>query len=606
MAPTRGMLLLDLIPDAPGAGLIPADIAERLGALAVLEYHATTTGHAYIYHGVLAPAGDLLEGFGLPGLRDWPVEIPGLNAGVPFQLVLKRRTPGPGENLEPAPTDWRLDLILDRVAIVIPGLRPAVRVEGSGTTAVHLIRDPEKEHVRIVGSGVFRIAMTAGKLDVRFIDRVDPFALDGETGPVFRLTFEPPHFFIGDLDFGLTVDRLTYDDSTTYTPPEIVARHHDATWRGIAINEATLYLPRNTPVIGDLSVGVRDVLLGSPAGLQGAIQVELGQTPVDPSAVSFFLDGQEEALTVDGTGETRSVRLPAGSDGRFRVRAVLNGGGTARWHLPGGRQETGAATSVFDARDGDTVTVQGLEVVDGETYLSTEVQFRFVEDTAEYPPQITVTDGADIWTNVLSVSGTAADLRRLTFGTQPARDDATWEFGTATATGATFTPAIPDDPGRYALVMRDARGRPRRVEVEVLARGGLLLGTQAGVRDQDGPVPVRAVEGTYLATPFHQAGERVAAGSDATVGGGAVTVPRGAFAAVTLEREVEPDGTDAPAPPRQTPRPCATSRCGWSSRGPTSSAGASHGRRAPRARCRPSRRTSPAGWSSSPTAPASS
>jgi len=221
MAPIRGMLLLDLIPGAPGSGLIPHDVAERLGAMAVLEYQASTTGQAHIYHGMLAPVADVA---GLPGLRNWPVDIPGLNSGIPFQLMVKRVQPGAGQNLEPAPTDWRLDLILDRVAITIPGLRPAVRVEGSGVTATHLIADPQHQNVRIVGGGVFRIASTAGNLAVLFIDRIDPFDPDGQNGPVFRLTFDPPHFFLGGSDIGLTVDRLTYDDSPTFTPPEIVAR----------------------------------------------------------------------------------------------------------------------------------------------------------------------------------------------------------------------------------------------------------------------------------------------------------------------------------------------------------------------------------------------
>jgi len=307
-------------------------------------------------------------------------------------------------------------------------------------------------------------------------------------------------------------------------------------------------------VVGDFSVGVRDVLLGSPAGLQGAIQIEMGQTPVDPATVSLFLDGQTTPLPVSGTGETRSVTLPAGTDGRFRVRAVLNGGATAQWQLPDGRSETAGATSIFPVQAGEALRVRGQETVDGQPRLSPTTTFRFIEAVAAMPPQITATDGTTTWSNVLSVSGTAAELRLLTFATSPSRTDITWELGqgagAATAAGSTFHPAVPDDPGHYALVMRDAEGRPRRVEVEVLAQGALLLGTEAGVRDRSGPVNVRAVEGTYEAAAFHQSGDRVSAAASATVAGGAVTTPAGTFAAVTVEQVVTPQGNDEPAPSR--------------------------------------------------------
>jgi hypothetical protein len=61
---------------------------------------------------------------GLPALRSWPVEAPLLNAGAPFELIGGARTPA-NQNVEPAPSGFQIDLAHDRIAITIPGLRPA-------------------------------------------------------------------------------------------------------------------------------------------------------------------------------------------------------------------------------------------------------------------------------------------------------------------------------------------------------------------------------------------------------------------------------------------------------------------------------------------------
>ena len=49
---------------------------------------------------------------------------------------------------------------------------------------------------------------------------------------------------------------------------------------------------------------MRDVLLGSPAGLQGQIQIELGRTPVEATAVDFsqLFEGSEQHVDVAGSG----------------------------------------------------------------------------------------------------------------------------------------------------------------------------------------------------------------------------------------------------------------------------------------------------------------
>ncbi len=130
----RGISLLDLFNLPPGAqALLPDQIAAQLEGLAVLDHRASVSPDAFIHHGMLQSIG---EGFALPGLRDWLLEIPGINTGVPFQLVFTRavRTTAPatGEVLEPAPDTFQLDLFLDLFAIRIPGLEPATVEENSG------------------------------------------------------------------------------------------------------------------------------------------------------------------------------------------------------------------------------------------------------------------------------------------------------------------------------------------------------------------------------------------------------------------------------------------------------------------------------------------
>ena len=149
-------------------------------------------------------------------------------------------------------------------------------------------RTRTKSGVKIVGAGVVRIDLTGSGDVVRFVDWPDPFDPAAPSGAVYRVTFDPVSFYIGGSEIGMVVDRLVFDASTQVTPPEIIARGQTPGWQGISIAEATLLLPPDAPLVDKLTVGVKDVLLGSPAGLQGEIQVELGRTPISGAAVEFL------------------------------------------------------------------------------------------------------------------------------------------------------------------------------------------------------------------------------------------------------------------------------------------------------------------------------
>jgi hypothetical protein len=163
----RGISLLDLTAPFPGAqALVPGDLAARLENLAVVSHRSTVSPGAVIHSGVIQPIADL----GFPSLRNWDVEVPGLNSGLPFRLVRTRTTPGAGQTLEPAGASAFVDLVVDRIAVTVPGLRPATLVPTAPASVAHLVPDTTRSRVKIIGSGVVRIDLSGTGDVVRFVD----------------------------------------------------------------------------------------------------------------------------------------------------------------------------------------------------------------------------------------------------------------------------------------------------------------------------------------------------------------------------------------------------------------------------------------------------
>jgi hypothetical protein len=582
MASPQGLSILDLLGLPPGSPhLIPKDILAELDKLSILEFQSTTSPDAHIYHGIVRSLGDAF----FPSSLNWPIELPLLNAGVPFQLTRPRKAPTGGQNLEPAPDGFQIDLFLDHVAFVVPGLKPALQIDSAGVTAAHLVRDPFRSQVRIVGSGTLRIASNpdGGTPSIRFVAPSDPFDPKAPTGAVFGLNFEPAHFFFGDSEYGMTVDRLTYDDSEEYTPPEILARGREPAWRGISIKEATAFFPRNVPWLGDVSVGVRDVLLGSPLGMQGEIRIELGSTPVDPVTIGFFQSlatGETPLGGADATDAGRVVKFASGSGGVAQVRAAGPAGSDHNWVLPDGRRTVGPSTPYFQAKTGDVLTVQGYETATdlspdgtpavspaGTPAVSPAVGFRFAEaaaDPSAVVPKIDAVIGGTGGTggttraNVVHLSGKPEALAGVKFQANPGAADLKWQLGTGSDTGAgeVFAPDFPSAPGSYDLVLTDSKSRTRRVKVEMLADGDLIVGCQAGVFSATGPVSLHSVEGTYDLQSFENGGSLAPFTPAAQLVAGAVTVPTGGLADVALEfgTPTDPSATPPPPPPPEPKR----------------------------------------------------
>jgi hypothetical protein len=558
----RGISLLDLASPFPGAqALVPGDLAGRLENLAVISYRSTVSAGAVVHAGVVQPISDL----GFPSLRNWDVEVPGLNSGLSFRLVRTRTAPGAGQTLEPAGASAFVDLVVDRIAITVPGLRPATLVPTAPAVVAHLLPDTTRSGVKIVGAGVVRIDLSGSGDVVRFVDWPDPFDPAAPSGAVYRVTFDPVSFYIGSSEIGMVVDRLVFDASSETTPPEIIARGQTPGWQGISIAEATLLLPPNAPLVDKLTVGVKDVLLGSPAGLQGEIRIELGRTPISAAAVEFLQDfaGAEQPRTVSGTGRELEVPFITGTPSTGRMRAKLNpsalGGAThphMLWTLPDGHDVDQDDSGWFTTSVGETMSGTFSEEVQGERVFDDATSYTFVqsEATVQHAASVNVHVAAVDIANVVAVSGTAAALSLLEFESALNPADAAglqWQHGEGsdahTRTGPDFVLIPSSDPGTSYVVVTDAAKRTRRIRVDVLSEGALLIGSHDGVHDATGaPVQIRGVQQTYDLNAFHKDASLAPFSAQATLAGGVVTVPDGGLAEVTVAAG---HGLDPDAPP---------------------------------------------------------
>ncbi len=575
----RGISLLDLLAPVPGvSGILPDAIARQLERLAVVEHHAADTPSSFVHRGVVRPlVGTAMDALGLPAIGDWPIEAPGITTGLPFTLTRLRVAREAGDTIEPAAAVATLDLHLERVSILVPGLVPALRVgEASGdATATHLAPDPSGGSVRIVGTAVLRIDLRGDGAVARLVHAPDPFDALASTGLVVRATFEPPHFMIGSTGYGLTVDRLLYDASEDISPAEVLARGQDASFVGLAIAEATLYLPQDAPLVGDLSVGVKDLLLGRPFGMQGELHVEFGRTPIDPAVLGFVqtIDGTNHPLapTLDGRTGVVPLVTDAGPDGV--VSATLDPATAAlpsrpefTFTLPDESTQSGSSVGPFAVRAGQTLRATPIEtdVDTGTVVHGEELTWTFREDTGDpqHAPQVRWDrpDGS-VNNGVVHIAGTASDVAGIVLGVTTPAADATyrWTLGSGVdadvRTGTSFTLAAGLSVGRHDVKLTDPAGHVRRVRVEVLAAGKLFVGCTEGVVDANGVVQrPRAVLSSHDLSAFHEAGATLRPGPAVTLDASqrGVVTPPGALATVALEVGAVEDPDIVPPPVPET------------------------------------------------------
>ncbi|MDQ6876090.1 MAG: hypothetical protein M3042_13650, partial [Actinomycetota bacterium] len=518
---------------------LPRELEQQLQALGIHDVTSTTNGDVTIVRATVVGASDR----GLPQLGTLPLQAPGLSSGLHVQLAVRRA------NATAPATQWALDLDLDRVSLLVPGLRPA-RERRDPARATRLEDEPSRTDVRVVGRGVLRIAASGGGTpEVSLIDALDDTNPFGPHGPVVTLGFEPPSFFIGSSSFGFTVDELTYDESTNISPaPKPPA------WRGLALRRATLFLPPGAPLLGDISLGVQNVFLGDPVGVEGTAFLEFGGAADTPLALVVEQEttpGTWQALAISAIGDAsaRQDRISATLQGtqppsaRVRARLTTTPVGTVTWRLPGGQTDPAG----FDVMPGDA-----LEVRLGDA-APTTCEFT---GTWSAPPTIDLTLGGATWPSVTSVSGTAADLAGAGFSHSAATDGPyAWRWDDAAEmAGATAGMPAGVRVRTYVLALRKGGRTVRRVRVEIRQAGRVLVGCRAGTFTTGGgstgtPVGIVDVSGTYGLIPWHTAGTLSRALPAATVAAGAVTVGQGTVAEVVTEAT---SGTGAPPPAPST------------------------------------------------------
>ncbi len=542
MAFKTGIPLVELFDVADTVeSVLPATVQSFIERFVVIDHEVSLSAAAVFHRGALQAIDEAVSE--VPTEFDIGIgrlSLPLLQVGVPFQLAMVRN-PGIG-NLEAAADIWRLDLTLDLFTLVVSGLEPAIYVGETGATPRHLLRDTSREGVRITGSAVLRIERPAAgaSLQVKFIDQPDPLDPAAANGAVATLTCSPPHFFIGGSEFGLSVGRLQFDFADSYSPPNVIARGQGPGWVGVAIQEATFYAPRNLPGVGDLSGGVKNVLIGSPVGLQGEFEIQFGRTALDPSAFNFIqdTDSGDLPLGISGGGTARQVTIEASQAADVTVRAgfttvdppagELPAGALqswrARWTWPGGTEEEADASS-GSVRHGQVLRVTPIETVEveGEStdFEHPEITFRFV--AAGTGPSINVTAGSEHFDNVVHLGGTPAAVAALALeAVSAAATPGTFQWSIAgqpaRTDGATYTPTVSGLRGVQTVVLRerieaDGGGeelRYARLQIQLLDDGELLVGCEAGVfgvADDAARRTLAAVEDTFDLSDFHAEGE---------------------------------------------------------------------------------------------------
>ena len=428
---------------------LPQVVQDFIDRFSVVDYRATRSPGAIIHHGKIQSIDDAfpsdVEEFDV-GIGT--LSLPLIHGGLPFQLSMTRAAIA--GNLEPAADAWQLNIYLADFALTLPQLEAAIYVPEGGAVPRHLLRDPNNKKVRIIGAAVLRIQKRAGAndVDIVFVDQPDPLDPTLPSGGVASLTFSPPHFFIGSSEFGMSVGQLLFDFSESYSPPQVLELNQGPGWVGLAIREATFYAPRNLPVIGDLSGGVKDVLLGRPMGIQGELEIQFGRTALDPSTFQFKQDPSGPDLPVSGAGAARIVTLSGGQDEDLTIHAGFTSPAppadvpagatqewTAIWAFDGAAGTEGdAAASVI--RHGSVLRVQPIEIltIDGQEtrFNHPPVTFRFV--AAGEAPSVSATIGAESFANVVHLGGAAADIGTVTLqanSTAPGTSTFTWSSRTA-------------------------------------------------------------------------------------------------------------------------------------------------------------------------------
>ena len=320
--------LLSALRGCGVADLLPAGIERQLSALELQGATSLSQGGLEVLKGTAVPGA----GATLPSLSGLPLEAPAAAGDLPVQIAVQKGGAAPR---------WAVDLALDPLALPFPGLRPAQEVVQPQRPTV-LVAHPAGGRVRVVGRAALRIAAAGGATPrIGLVDALhegDPF---GSHGAISGLRLDPVSFFVGDSEFGFTVEDFGFDDS------------------GLTLRRATLFLPPGAPVVGDVALGVQDLFLGNPVGVKGTAGAELGGDD-DPASPPFGVRIEVEWDDPNARGLAEAV--PG------RAEATVSLPGTGSWRCPAAaarRRSCGPGTEEPRRRSGScagagaTIAVRG-------------------------------------------------------------------------------------------------------------------------------------------------------------------------------------------------------------------------------------------------------
>jgi hypothetical protein len=611
MTVRRGINILDLLPRTTGiASAIPDGIIEQIGILNVLDHRSTTSPAYFLHEGRLQAVA---EQFDLD-TADWMLSVPGVSTGLPFRLAITRQAPTQvlnAFNQEDAPAAWTLDIDVNPVKLLLPFLHAATTSEPNAmaTPTLTAVQGTDADRrVVLQASCVLRISGGGGNpARVQLVDAPDPLDPAAPSGATVRASMVPNTAVVGQSQYGVKAEALVVDLSRQFTPAEIMDRGHDEAWTGFSLKEMTFFLPIHTPLVDNMTLGVRDLIVGKPFGMQGEVAADLSKAY--PVAMNGFVVLQQG----DGKGgvETLAVQQPDTSVPEFvcpvqpndqggtrRVRAVFNlsaalpGVADTKvvgvwWEVPGGTEGNSETTTWFDAptdamlryrlRIADA-TLAGQPAVqhslpssvpDKQTELQ-QITVRFPRDAGAPSGAMPIVDaacGGASYPNTIHVRGPRALVDGVVLNTRGGTV-VRWQAGAGSApaalTGVSFALALlPPGKGPFDVMVTDDDGDKddtkgvRRIRVDLVASGPLVIGHQDAQAPDTGRVSVSnggvptllqpaRVNDTFLSRPYHAGGTRSTAPQSAALSGNAVKTAPGTSAEVEV---AVPDKAGAEPPP---------------------------------------------------------
>ncbi|MEM9878511.1 MAG: hypothetical protein AAF862_04440, partial [Pseudomonadota bacterium] len=225
-----------------------------------------------------------------------------------WTLTVTRGETPDGEPLENPPGDWDLTVDLRGLRLELPEawgipLLPAQEIPAQGTDVRRLRALEGDTRSALVGNLIFRIASQDGRLSAGLTGPGDVFAPASTAGLIAQAQLDPPAaVFSKDDGFGIVLDTIEVDQSKRTTPATI--GRGDPEWTGFRLTQAAIYLPHGVPLVRNLSIETRDLLIptgDTPGSLQGEFSVETGRISGRGDTLTLTQDDRSQALHWSGS-----------------------------------------------------------------------------------------------------------------------------------------------------------------------------------------------------------------------------------------------------------------------------------------------------------------